>query len=788
MTITTTGVRVPAYLQNPQRWVLVEAWDALTAGAHRARPDDAGSAVPTYVARDTDSELQARLTQAAQQGGLVLVLGESTAGKTRAAHNAVRECKALAGYRVLAPDNGPDLVIAVDVVAATSVRCVVWLDDLERFLTPDGLESGVLAELIRLRTPVLATMQLRHYDIFSPHSTESPREDSAEPRTSGTGARVLKQTEPLYLQRRWSDEELARAQNCDDLRMIDAVTHHGPYGVAEYLAAGPALLTEWRYATRPGGYPRGAALVSAAVDLTRTGLRPPYTTALLTSLHQHYLPDDPLLRPEPIDTALAWAARLRYGATSLLLPTSDPDAYGVFDYLPDHTTSPVNEHAWQSALDHAAEDEERLTIGVHAAATAPHIAEAAWRPLARHFTRAAMNLGVLLAKAGRNEEAEKVYRQAANAGDTAAAVNLGFLLAELGRNDEAEEMYRQAANAGNTTAAFNLGHLLAELGRNDEAEEMYRQAAATGHAGAISNLGNLLSEAGRSGEAEEMYRQAADGGHPTAISNLGVLRANAGRNEEAEDLFRQAANAGHINAAVNLGDLLAQLGRNEEAEEMYRQAVNAGDTAAAHNLGILLFKAGRNEEAEEMLRQAANTGHTTAISNLGVLLVNTGRNEEAEEMFRQAANAGHTGAYHLGTLLAQLGRNEEAEDLLRQAADAGHTDAAHNLGVVLATAGRNEEAEEMYRKAINAGHTGAAHSLGILLAQLGRNEEAEEMFRQAADAGHTDAAHNLGVVLANAGRNEEAEEILRQAADAGHTMAISNLGVLLANAGRNEEA
>ncbi|MEU3670812.1 tetratricopeptide repeat protein, partial [Streptomyces virginiae] len=432
VTITTTGVRVPAYLQDPQRWVLVEDWDALTAGAHRARPDDAGSAVPTYVTRDNDKELQVRLTQAAQQGGLVLVLGESTAGKTRAAHHAVRRCKALAGYRVLAPDTGPDLVIAVDVVAATAVRCVVWLDDLERFLTPDGLEAGVLAELTRLRTPVLATMQIRHHDVFSPH-TEPHQEDSAGLRTSGTGARVLKQTDPLYLQRRWSDEELTRAQNCDDPRIIDAVTHHGPYGIAEYLAAGPALLTEWRNATRPGGHPRGAALVAAAVDLTRTGLRPPYPTALLTTLHQHYLPDDPLLRPEPIATALEWAARLRYGATSLLLPTNEPDAYGVFDYLPDHTTSPVSEQAWQSALDHATGDEERLTIGVHAYAAAPHIAEAAWRPLARHDTNIAVNLGVLLANAGQSEEAEKWLRQAASAGNTDATVNLGILFAMSGQ-------------------------------------------------------------------------------------------------------------------------------------------------------------------------------------------------------------------------------------------------------------------------------------------------------------------------------------------------------------------
>ncbi|MBT2529737.1 hypothetical protein J7E91_31200 [Streptomyces sp. ISL-99] len=412
VTITTAGVRVPGYLQDPRRWPLVAGWGALVAGAHRARPDDAGDVVPPYVARDDDTVLRARLAHAAERGGLVLVVGESTAGKTRAAHQAVRRCEALAGWRVLAPDTGPDLVIAVEVVATTSVRCVVWLDDLEHFLGPGGLEPGVLAELVRLRVPVLATMQLRHYETFYPSTAETGAQSPVGPQISGAGARVLKQTESLYLPRRWSTKELARARDCDDPRVIDAVTHHGPYGVAEYLAAGPALLTEWRHAARAGGHPRGAALVAAAVDLARTGLRPPFSSSLLTALHQHYRPDGPLLRPEPVDEALAWAGRLRYGASSLLLPTSDPDAWNVFDYLPDHTTSPVPAPVWETALDRAADRADRFTIGVHAFDPAPRIAEAAWQPLAQQIPAAAVSLGVLLARVGREEEAEHLYRQA----------------------------------------------------------------------------------------------------------------------------------------------------------------------------------------------------------------------------------------------------------------------------------------------------------------------------------------------------------------------------------------
>ncbi|MER6022966.1 hypothetical protein ABT141_33340, partial [Streptomyces anulatus] len=80
ITFTTAGKRVPVYLQDPLRWPLASSWDALAAGTHRSRPDDSGDAVPPYVPRDQDLPIRTRLTRAANEGGLVLVVGDSTAG------------------------------------------------------------------------------------------------------------------------------------------------------------------------------------------------------------------------------------------------------------------------------------------------------------------------------------------------------------------------------------------------------------------------------------------------------------------------------------------------------------------------------------------------------------------------------------------------------------------------------------------------------------------------------------------------------------------------------------
>ncbi|MFI8164490.1 tetratricopeptide repeat protein, partial [Streptomyces microflavus] len=485
VTFTTAGRGVPAYLQDPSRWPLAGEWDALTAGAHRARPDDSGDAVPPYVPRDQDQLIRARLRRAAERGGLVLVVGDSTAGKTRACFEALRT--QLPEYRVAVPAAGPDLVTVVEVIDRTATRCAVWLDDLESYLGAGGLEPGLLAEFGRLRIPVLATMRHQQFEIFTtPGDTEGAGTEHA--RSALTGARVLRQLDAVELGRLWSAGELQRAGEADDDRIADALTHHGPYGLAEYLAAGPALLQEWHRAARPGGHPRAAALIAAAVDLARTGLAPPYTLRLLTEAHEPYLTaaGGPLLRPESIDTALTWATRRRHGATSMLVPTQDPDAWGVFDYLTDHTDTPIPDTTWHTALQHTTNADDLTIIGIHAHEAAPGIAETSYRRAVEAGSADAMvNLALLLAEMGRGEEAEGFYRRAVEAGHTGAMFNLALLLAKTGRGEEAEGFYHRGVEAGDTRAMFNLALLLAEMGRGEEAEGFYRRAVEAGHTGAM---------------------------------------------------------------------------------------------------------------------------------------------------------------------------------------------------------------------------------------------------------------------------------------------------------------
>ncbi|NYS17311.1 sel1 repeat family protein [Streptomyces sp. SJ1-7] len=133
----------------------------------------------------------------------------------------------------------------------------------------------------------------------------------------------------------------------------------------------------------------------------------------------------------------------------MLVPTQAPDAWGVFDYLTDHTDTPVPDTTWLTALQHTTNADQLTTIGIHAHEAAPGIAESSYRrAVEAGHTDALFNLGILLVEAGRGEEAEGFYRRAAEAGDTDAMVNLGNLLKRTGRAREAEVFYQRAEAAG----------------------------------------------------------------------------------------------------------------------------------------------------------------------------------------------------------------------------------------------------------------------------------------------------------------------------------------------------
>ncbi|MGW1464055.1 hypothetical protein ACWCPT_06825 [Streptomyces sp. NPDC002308] len=341
----------------------------------------------------------------AAHGGMILLTGDSTSGKSRTAVHGIQRC--MSDHTIYAPVRGTKLTELPRFLRdSPAAPFVLWLDDLEGFLGDHGLNPPLLTSLENLNVAIVATMR---DDLFAMYAnTRDHRASDGETYSRQIGNRLLRAVEPNFIERIWSDREVARAAETGDERLLDAAKHSDTYGVAEYLAAGPSLMEEWQRAQRVGGNPRGAALVQASVDLARAGFSGAVDIDALKDLHEEYLGSS-TLRPESWDEAESWATEVRYGVSGLLIPGEEYEGmWRAFDYLADaaHRTrkdrSNVPDFIWREALNLCPDDDDRWLIGMHAyMAGRDEYAIAAWEPLAADGNgSAAANLAAIYTDMG----------------------------------------------------------------------------------------------------------------------------------------------------------------------------------------------------------------------------------------------------------------------------------------------------------------------------------------------------------------------------------------------------
>ncbi|KPI01835.1 Tetratricopeptide TPR_2 repeat-containing protein [Actinobacteria bacterium OK074] len=627
-TITTLNIPQPpppaplhGTLHDPDSWPVAENIDPWAHGARPTRRRPGLEPLPPYVARETDGELNSALVRAGSEGGLVVVRGEPYAGKTRTALAVAAEV--LTGFRVFAPAPKEDLRALPTMLRNRQDRCALWLDDLDGHLGDGGLESRLLAQLTELKVIVLATMREAAYDEY----WDQPR-----------GRRVLELAQIVDLPREWTGAERERAAAADDPRLTDAARRSGPEGIAAYLTVGPMLWEEWQRARRADRHPRGYALVRAAVDLARCGLRGPLAQDLLVAVHERCAPVAGMQR-ESVADALAWAEREREGLLPLLRRRSAKGMWEVSPYLVD--TAEQEEgfpppEIWMRGY----------ALGVARSNTAYDVETVAAR------TRAA-------------------FTPAAEAGDGGAMHALGVLAESLGEAVEAEAWFRRATEAGWAEAPGRLGRILAERGEGKEAEPFLETAAAAGDPGAAALLGKLLRE-----RAVRWLEAGAAGGDGEAAHTLGDVLLGSGRGQESLHWYTKAAEAGRGEVATSLGRLMRMRNNLSDAELWFRHGVALGDPQAIYALGLLLHRMGnREEEAEQYFRQAVAAGaDTKAAVTLGTILSKRAATlEEGLALLRDAGRKGDTeAAYRLGVLLETLGQADEADMWSAEAAERGY--------------------------------------------------------------------------------------------------------------------
>ncbi len=401
------------------------------AGVHPAGAGRSGEPAPAYVRRDAEP----RLREALGRSGFVLLVGESTAGTSRLAYEVARSL--YPRHAFVRPLTRAALPAALR-AAARRRRSVLWLDDLDDFLGAGGLTAAMLAGVAAApgRRIVLATLRTQEFRRF--HAREKGRLTGSDRDAWRIQREVLERAEVVRLALQWSAAERHRAAAAQpyDPRIGEALLAGEGFGVAEVLAAGPERLAAWQAAGAPGAHPRGAAVVSAAVDCRRAGLRGPVGEDLLRALHRPYLPGqgaDPL--PEPFSDALDWAVHAA--------PAADPP-------------SPAGHPA---ATGHSA------AAGRPAARPAPAPAPSPGGLLAGDRARGYTAFGYLLTAPGAEPVPDHLWRTLLTRVTAEQAYDLGLLAHQEGHPRRAAEALTRAALGRVPGADFLLALALGDAGR-----------------------------------------------------------------------------------------------------------------------------------------------------------------------------------------------------------------------------------------------------------------------------------------------------------------------------------
>ncbi|MGW9428743.1 hypothetical protein ACWHA1_12355 [Streptomyces decoyicus] len=736
---------------------------ATELGVHHAAADAEGD-LPPYVERQIDKDLRARISRIPRTGEPILIVGDSTAGKTRAVFEALREC--FSGHQVFAPYDGHDLVSSLPSLVESRGACVLWLDNLERYIGPEGLTPQVLGLLRRTRVPILSTMRAEQYRQIFPSVTHDAS-NSDDERVS-LGRRTLEQIHVVVLPRLWIPEEIERARQVDDIRVQGAVAFSTHYGVAEYLAAGPRLYQEWVLAWGPGINPRGAALVAAAVDCVRAGITHAVSRELLVRMHETYLTrvGGAALRPETIDEAFDWATCLRFGVTSLLMPAAEhPGRFKVFDYIADefmrsNASQDIPHSSWRSVLEFSKEENSTYLVGLAAETSGEtEIAEEAWRESAnRGSGKALVHLGLLYLNTDRESEAVEAWAKAADAGEDLAYVPLGIWYSSNGDTDKAVELFRKGTESGDI---FAIRGLAIALGPAEEAERWWLKLIEM-ECGAKDrhDLAAYYDSTDRKDLARENYRQAAEEGLVASMNNYAVMIVDDDA-KEAEKWFRLAHQGESLEATTNLARLLVDRAKEVEAEALLKGAVESGYYMASSLLGALHHKQGKSGEAKADWIRGVENGDEWSIYNLALYYEREDFADNAVELYREIADFNDDAAQNLGSILAKKGHVEEAMRLLGRVKQKIAPQSCCALGSAFYHAQDLEISRFWFAAALESGHAHAGCWLGELAREDDLFEDAARYYRAAFNGGHRHAAYRMSNMMLSLGKGQEASHWLR---------------------------
>jgi tetratricopeptide (TPR) repeat protein len=341
--------------------------------------------------------------------------------------------------------------------------------------------------------------------------------------------------------------------------------------------------------------------------------------------------------------------------------------------------------------------------------------------------------------------------------DVAAfSLQIGDILAAAGRSQEALAAYERAASFGNSTTPLNrAGNLYLRLGQADQALATFEAALALasddadallGLAGAYALRGAGVDQADFA-NAEARLKRAAQllPGNAAVSLALGDLYMAYSRYEEAVAHYRGAlATLATPTAAAQerLASALRAAGQLQEAlqEQLKLLELLPDDRGARLGLAIIYRALGQPEDAEATYRQLLERTPDDPVTliALGDLMLEQGQVAEAVAIYQQALthaadpSVASQASDQLGKAYLRLGEIE----LARSVADGLVADQPTLergyllLGSVFEAQNDSEAALAAYQQGVSQVTTPLALQLrlGELYLRLGRPAEAQELF------------------------------------------------------------
>ncbi|MEU9523227.1 hypothetical protein [Streptomyces sp. NPDC048224] len=743
------------------------------------RPVEVTAAVPgvlpLYVRRAHDEVLRSVVGQAA--GGasrMVVLVGESSSGKTRACWEAVAELPA--GWRLWHPlDPSPAQALANALQEGIAAHTAIWLNELQQYV---GDQAGALAEQVASGLRALLQDSTRGPVLVLgtvwPEFWSGLTAPAVPGRSSGHAqTRTLLEGKGVYVPAAFEAQELedARTVSGHDVRLADALAHTVGGRIAQYMAGAPALLE--RYRTAP---PAARAVIGAAMDASRLGGAALVGRDFLQAAAEGYLGDDDYdaLGEEWLEDALAYTQQPSKGVRGLLSRvrgrpgTGGRGGWRLSDYM-DHIGRIERRYAappssfWAAAREHLPESHVVRAVG--------QAAEARWRDAeAAGLYQRALDLGDV--KAGqelawlwqerqRAEEARRVQEQTALAGDGEVLEELLEQMLEQEQYQQAEQLVREAAGRGSPTAQLHLARALMLDGEAEEATRWYAEVAQCSDPDILRAYADDLRERGDLNGAHAALRSAGD------RHAMGELAALATGTAEAEEAAREAFAAGEATPLKNLAEQAEAEERIADAERLYGDAISVFERRRRQReegVDLIDFEAGPRSLLDYLTPAVLPMppGETWALRQLVALLDATQGQVASDDALGQVARAGNSWALErLLRRLRERGQDREAQALLDSEGERGTPWA---LWVQAHRAVHDGEVPDDVRRTLleraAAARVGQAVRTLMERAELaGLREEADQWALHAAARGYTTPLWKLVQGREEAGLGEEAEQL-----------------------------